>query len=457
MEKERVEVLDIFAGIGGMTQAFLNAGFTEVCGIEPDAKKADIYKRNFQNACLHFKIGEQGVEDLPQMEILTGRIPAYGYGIRKSGSRMPLDGGRDIYETLYDVILHKCPQAFLFEIKDRVGSLYQKFTRDLCELGYKVEYRIIDTAAYGGITGKYLYIIGLKHWNPQGEIWPKPVAAITGAWIERQGASESYYAAMRKYGEELPWRRGAVYCWKNGEYHETDKVSWNMSYLPLVCDDRGIRRITHKELQRLQGFADSYHVPVKNKAEAYRYLAGASNVRVCSEIARSIKWNLATGVSNVTVFGESIVSKPKQHKKVSKEKQRVKKCFVIMPFEKTLDGYYSKLIKPTLESMGYQVKRADEIYGTRPIIDDITSEIEGADILVADATGKNPNVNYELGYAHAKGKKVIIITQNVTDIPFDYRHRRAIIYHPVEVDWQEKLKNDLIKTVETVENREAEA
>lgn len=55
MEKERVEVLDIFAGIGGMTQAFLNAGFTEVCGIEPDAKKADIYKRNFQNACLHFE------------------------------------------------------------------------------------------------------------------------------------------------------------------------------------------------------------------------------------------------------------------------------------------------------------------------------------------------------------------------------------------------------------------
>ncbi len=132
----------------------------------------------------------------------------------------------------------------------------------------------------------------------------------------------------------------------------------------------------------------------------------------------------------------------------------MKKCFVIMPFEKVLDEYYKKLIKPILENLHYEVKRADEIYGTRAIIDDITQEIENADILVADATGKNPNVNYELGYAHAMHKKVIIITQNIEDIPFDYRHRRAIVYETNDIDWKEKLTDALVKTIEVVEKME---
>lgn len=128
----------------------------------------------------------------------------------------------------------------------------------------------------------------------------------------------------------------------------------------------------------------------------------------------------------------------------------MKKCFVIMPYEKNLNEYYFTLIKPTVEEKGYNVTRADEIYGNRPIIDDITSGIEDADLLIADVTGKNPNVNYELGYAHAKKKEVIIITQNITDIPFDYQHRRVIEYCPQEGEWDKKLKIKISKTIDAV-------
>ncbi|NLJ30874.1 MAG: hypothetical protein GX424_04630 [Clostridiales bacterium] len=126
-------------------------------------------------------------------------------------------------------------------------------------------------------------------------------------------------------------------------------------------------------------------------------------------------------------------------------------CFVIMPFEDKLDTYYSKLIKPTIEELKYTVIRSDEIYGIRPIIDDITNEIEKADILIADVTGKNPNVNYELGYAHAMKKSVIIISQTLDDIPFDYRHKRAIIYDITDVDWQDKLKDTIKETIKVSE------
>lgn len=139
---------------------------------------------------------------------------------------------------------------------------------------------------------------------------------------------------------------------------------------------------------------------------------------------------------------------------LDKENRSLKKgkCFVIMPFEKQLDSYYTKLIKPAVEALQYEVKRADEIYSVRAIVDDIQNEIKVSDFLIADVTGKNPNVNYELGYADALHKGVIIISQSMEDVPFDYKHRRVILYNPMEVDWQAKLLSDLKKTILVVEN-----
>ena len=61
-------------------------------------------------------------------------------------------------------------------------------------------------------------------------------------------------------------------------------------------------------------------------------------------------------------------------------------------------------------------------------MNDIWSLINNADIIICDCTGKNPNVFYELGLAHAIGKNVICITQNTEDIPFDIKHIRYIKY-----------------------------
>jgi nucleoside 2-deoxyribosyltransferase len=55
-------------------------------------------------------------------------------------------------------------------------------------------------------------------------------------------------------------------------------------------------------------------------------------------------------------------------------------------------------------------------------------QIELADIVIADMTGQNPNVFYEVGYAHAKGKLCILLTSDAADIPFDLKHQRHIVY-----------------------------
>ncbi len=105
-----------------------------------------------------------------------------------------------------------------------------------------------------------------------------------------------------------------------------------------------------------------------------------------------------------------------------------KKCFVIMPFRPEFDRMYAGVISPVVTSAGLYPVRADTVYSTRTIMSDILEQITNATAIIADVTGRNPNVNYELGIAHALGKPTIIITQCLKDLPFDYRDYRAHEY-----------------------------
>ncbi len=103
-------------------------------------------------------------------------------------------------------------------------------------------------------------------------------------------------------------------------------------------------------------------------------------------------------------------------------------AFVLMPFAEEFADVYQYLISESLVSAGFTVKRADDIKNQRNIIGDIVEGIISSDLLVADLTGANPNVYYELGIAHALNKKVILITQEIDDLPFDLRSYRVIGY-----------------------------
>lgn len=104
------------------------------------------------------------------------------------------------------------------------------------------------------------------------------------------------------------------------------------------------------------------------------------------------------------------------------------KVFVIMPFSEQMNPIYEDHIKGVCDRMHYSCRRADQIELPNVIINDIWNLICNSDIIICDCTGQNPNVFYELGIAHAVGKKVICITQNSEDIPFDIEQIRYIKY-----------------------------
>jgi nucleoside 2-deoxyribosyltransferase len=103
-------------------------------------------------------------------------------------------------------------------------------------------------------------------------------------------------------------------------------------------------------------------------------------------------------------------------------------AFVLMPFDNAFDDIYKLGIKETATSLGIVAERVDEQIFQEGILERIYRQIELADLVVADMTGQNPNVFYEVGYAHAKGKLCVLLTQRAEDIPFDLKHHRHIVY-----------------------------
>lgn len=118
-----------------------------------------------------------------------------------------------------------------------------------------------------------------------------------------------------------------------------------------------------------------------------------------------------------------------------------------MPFHEPFNSYYEQIIVPAARESGLDALRSDEIYGAKPIIQDIWNHIWKARIVVADVTDRNPNVNYELGITHTLGVPTIIISKRADDVPFDYRHIRCVIYETEKPGWDDRLKNSLKRTI----------
>jgi nucleoside 2-deoxyribosyltransferase len=119
-------------------------------------------------------------------------------------------------------------------------------------------------------------------------------------------------------------------------------------------------------------------------------------------------------------------------------------AFVLMPFEARFGDVYHLGIKAAVEELGMIATRVDEqIFHKEAILERIYNQIGAADFIIADMSGRNANVFYEVGYAHAKQKTCILLTADAADIPFDLKHRRHIVYGTSISDLKQKLITDL--------------
>lgn len=126
------------------------------------------------------------------------------------------------------------------------------------------------------------------------------------------------------------------------------------------------------------------------------------------------------------------------------------KVFIVMQFSDEFNTLYKDVIKPVSESYDLECIRADEFYTSTPIINDIIESIKESYIIIAEITPDNPNVFYEIGYAHAIDKPIILLCDKKREkLPFDLSGFRTLFYENT-IGGKNKVERDLKRFIENI-------
>lgn len=140
----------------------------------------------------------------------------------------------------------------------------------------------------------------------------------------------------------------------------------------------------------------------------------------------------------------------------------MKKCFLICPIgeeespaRRRSDQLLAHILKPLLEAAGYEAQRADLMPMPGMITTQIVRAIDAAELVIADLTGANANVFYELAIRHATGKPYIQIIKAGENIPFDVHGVRTIQVDLNDLDAVEKAKRVIAAQIQAIEKGHA--
>lgn len=132
-------------------------------------------------------------------------------------------------------------------------------------------------------------------------------------------------------------------------------------------------------------------------------------------------------------------------------------CFVIQPFDAgKFDKRFADVFAPAIKAAGLEPYRVDQDPNVEVPIDAIESGITAAVVCLADITTDNPNVWYELGYAFASGRPVVMVCSDErtgSRYPFDIQHRTILSYLSDSTQDFEKLKHEITARIQALAKR----
>jgi len=128
------------------------------------------------------------------------------------------------------------------------------------------------------------------------------------------------------------------------------------------------------------------------------------------------------------------------------------RAFVVMHFAKPFDEVYADVIKDKCKEFGLETVRADEIYGPGFIVHDIVEQILRSQVVIAEITPENPNVYFEVGYALALNKPIVLLARQGTKLPFDVAGLRVLFYED-SIGGKARLQRGLHRHLQAIMGR----
>ncbi len=306
--------IDLFAGIGGMRLAYQSAGGTCVYSSEWNKYSQQTYAANFGETP-EGDITKVNAEDIPDHDILVAGFPCQPFsiaGVSKKQSLGRATGFQDktqgtLFFDVCRILDAKRPKAFMLEnVKNLCshdhGCTFQIILESLDELDYQVFYKILDGQNYVPQHRERILIIGFDRRRYGNDIDfefsitpvdPKPVLAdileatvdekytlTEHLWDYLQGYAAKHKAAGNGFGYGLASKDGITRTLSARYYKDGAEI--------LIPQEGKVpRRLTPRECARLQGFPDSFVIPVSD-TQAYRQFGNSVVVPLMTDIARLV-------------------------------------------------------------------------------------------------------------------------------------------------------------------------
>ncbi|WP_192348627.1 DNA cytosine methyltransferase [Algoriphagus sp. Y33] len=316
--REKIRFIDLFCGIGGFRIAFEEAcketDLNAECVFSSDIDKfcQDSYEANFGERP-YGDITKVNEKDIPDHDILFAGFPCQPFSI--IGQMKGLSDTRGtLFFDIARIIKEKEPKAFILEnVKQLVGhdqgNTLKVILKTLKELGYHVQYSVLNALDYG-LPQKRERIVIVGHKESIMFTYPDPIRPYKPLTeILEKGVDEKHYASqyIREKREES--HKSSFYP---SIWHENK--SGNICSYPFSCALRagasynyllvnGERRLTPREMFRLQGFPDWYKIVVSD-GQARRQAGNAVPVNMIKAVVQKLLPYVANSLDQSAVLRE---------------------------------------------------------------------------------------------------------------------------------------------------------
>lgn len=310
--QKTLKTIDLFAGIGGIRLGFENAGFETVFSNDFEKQCQATYNTNFNTCKLIVEdITKIKPEDLPEFDFLLAGFPCQPFSIAGYREGFKDKQGRgNLFFYIAKILEDRQPKGFLLENVKNLkghdnGKTFKIIEKTLKSLGYHTKSKILNSMEYGNIpqNRERIYIAGFKNKKHANNfIFPKKKKLTTQVTdlLEKDVNKKYYYNGkplykkikdnVKEIGKVYQWRRQYVRENKSGVCPTlTANMGTGGHNVPIIKDDKGIRKLTPLECARLQGFPMNYKLPNLADSILYKQLGNSVTVSVVEAMAKEIK------------------------------------------------------------------------------------------------------------------------------------------------------------------------
>lgn len=311
---KKFKTIDLFAGIGGIRLGLEGTGaFETVFANDYDVYCKTTYDLNFPKTPLYHKdIKDLDVDSLPEFDFLLGGFPCQPFSVAGYRQGFGDNKGRgDLFFYIAKILEKKRPWGFMLEnVKNLAGHNKGKTLKiileTLRELGYAVKYEVLNGMTHGNLpqNRERVYIVGFRDPHLMEKFrFPGLVRLekkVSDLLEPEHLIDERYYYNGKPLFEKIKSdinEKGVVYQWRR-KYVRKNKsnvcptLTANMGTgghnVPIILDDKGIRKLTPRECLRLQGFPEEYILPDIAISRLYKQIGNSVNVPVVKRIAKKI-------------------------------------------------------------------------------------------------------------------------------------------------------------------------